>query len=62
VLIVNITGKDVDAFRCLVEEIERSKTERVLFVSSTSVYAADAGEVAERDGREIPGHPLLPVH
>ncbi|MEM8860557.1 MAG: SDR family NAD(P)-dependent oxidoreductase, partial [Chloroflexota bacterium] len=38
ILIVNIPSKNVEGFRALVHEIETSKIERVLFISSTSVY------------------------
>ena len=58
-LIVNITSKDIDAFRWLVGRIEDSDIEAVLFVSSTSVYPADSGRVSEADGAESPDHPLL---
>ena len=38
ILIVNITSKDIDAYQRLIEQIEESKIQKVLFVSSTSVY------------------------
>lgn len=58
-LIVNITSKDIGAFRRLVGKIEDSGIESVLFVSSTSVYPADSGRVSEADGAETPDHPLV---
>jgi nucleoside-diphosphate-sugar epimerase len=60
-LIVNITSKDIDGFRGLVEKIEDSKIESVLFVSSTSVYPLDSGRVSEADGAESPDHPLIVI-
>ena len=59
VLIVNITSKDIDGFERLVEAIENSRVEKVLFVSSTSVYPADSQLVSESDGKESPQHPLV---
>lgn len=38
ILIINIPSKNIDSFRNLLEEIEVSDIEKVLFVSSTSVY------------------------
>lgn len=60
-LIVNITSKDIDAFRWLVGKIEDSDIEAVLFVGSTSVYPADSGRVSEADGAESPDHPLVVI-
>ena len=60
-LVVNMTGKDVDAFRALVGDIERSTVRQVIFVSSTSVYANENRSVSEDDGLEIPDHPLRQI-
>jgi nucleoside-diphosphate-sugar epimerase len=51
-LIVNITSKNIDAFKRLVKEAERSLTSNVLFVSSTSVYQNTNKMVSENDGAE----------
>ena len=59
VLIVNITSKDIAGFERLVKAIENSGVEKVLFVSSTSVYPADSQLVSESDGKESPQHPLV---
>ncbi len=60
-LIVNITSKDIEAFRWLVGKIEESAIEAVLFVGSTSVYPADSQRVSEADGGESPEHPLVVI-
>jgi nucleoside-diphosphate-sugar epimerase len=58
VLVVNITSKDIDGFKALVQEIETSEVRKVLFVSSTSVYPVDSKTVTEADAKESPDHPL----
>ena len=37
ILVINITSKNVDAFRILVEKVSASSIKNLLFVSSTSV-------------------------
>jgi nucleoside-diphosphate-sugar epimerase len=59
VLIVNIPSKDIDGFKRLVIEIERSEIESVLFVSSTSVYENRNTTITESDAAESAHHPLL---
>lgn len=61
VLVVNITSKHIDGFTRLVRRIESSAVEKVLFVSSTSVYPDDSGIVTEDDGAEIADHPLFVI-
>ena len=39
ILIINITSKNVEAFKALISQIESSSISKVLFISSTSVYA-----------------------
>ncbi len=39
ILIINITSKNVEAFKALIRQIESSPISKVLFISSTSVYA-----------------------
>jgi len=51
-LIINITSKNKDSFAKLIEEIEKSKIKKVLFISSSSVYQAVNGPVNEDDGLE----------
>ena len=47
VLIIAVTSKQVEAFRNLIEQIEQSTVQKVLFVSSTSVYPNTNGIVTE---------------
>ena len=58
ILIINITSKDIEGFRRLLAAIEASAVEKLIFVSSTSVYPAANRTVAETDGAEAPQHPL----
>jgi nucleoside-diphosphate-sugar epimerase len=58
-LIINIPSKDIDGFKTLVNEIERSEIDSVLFVSSTSVYQNRNTTITESDGAESIHHPLL---
>jgi len=61
VLIINIPSKDIDGFSDLIEEIEKSAIERVLFVSSTSVYENKNKTFSESDGEESLLSPLLTI-
>ena len=61
VLIVNIPSKNIDAFRNLVKEIDKSEIEKVLFVSSTSVYEDNNKIISELDGEESTTSPLLTI-
>ena len=61
VLIVNIPSKNIDAFRNLVKEIDKSEIEKVLFVSSTSVYEDNNKIISESDGEESTTSPLLTI-
>lgn len=48
-LIINITCKELNDYLALLREIEVSPIKQVLFISSTSVYASDAGLCKESD-------------
>lgn len=61
VLIINIPSKDLEAFNNLAREIEKSEVEKVLFVSSTSVYENNNTTVSESDGQESSLSPLLTI-
>ncbi len=61
VLIINIPSKNIDAFSSLIKEIEQSEIEKVLFVSSTSVYENKNKTISESDGEESTLSPLLTV-
>lgn len=61
VLIINIPSKDIDGFSSLIKEIEKSALEKVLFVSSTSVYENKNKTFSEPDGEESTLSPLLTI-
>ncbi len=61
VLIVNIPSKNIDGFSSLIQEIEKSETEKVLFVSSTSVYEDKNMTISESDGEESTLSPLFTI-
>ena len=58
ILIINITSKNIPAFKDLLLELEKSKIDRVIFVSSSSVYPNLNKVVAEGDGVELKEHKL----
>tara|TARA_R110002074_G_scaffold261478_4_gene433792 strand:+ start:2591 stop:3352 length:762 start_codon:yes stop_codon:yes gene_type:complete len=47
ILIIAITSKDIDAFERLVEQIQTSTIQKVIFISSTSVYPVSNAIVSE---------------
>ncbi|CAI8424350.1 MAG: Uncharacterised protein [Flavobacterium sp. SCGC AAA160-P02] len=47
ILIITITSKDIGAFKHLIEQIERSSVQKVIFISSTSVYPMSNTIVSE---------------
>ena len=59
VLIINIPSKNTDGFENLIKEIEKHEIEKVLFVSSTSVYENKNKTISESDGEESTISPLL---
>ena len=61
VLIVNIPSKNIDGFSNLIKEIEKSEIEKVLFVSSTSVYENKNKTLSESDGEESTLSPLIKI-
>jgi len=61
VLIINIPSKNIDGFRNLIKEIEKSEIEKVLFVSSTSVYTNNNKAISESDEEESTLSPLLAI-
>jgi nucleoside-diphosphate-sugar epimerase len=52
ILIINITSKNSASFRNLITEIEQSSVEKVIFVSSTSVYQNTNNIISESDMAE----------
>ena len=61
VLIINIPSKNLEGFRRLAAAVEKSPIEKVLFVSSTSVYRNLSRTVTETGGDESPDSPLLAI-
>lgn len=61
ILIINIPSKSIDGFIGLLQEIEKSKIKKVLFVSSTSVYENKNKTISESDGEESTISPLLTI-
>jgi len=61
VLIINIPSTNIDGFRKLTEEIEKSEIKKVLFVSSTSIYEDQNKTISESDGAESTLSPLLTI-
>lgn len=59
VAIVNIPSKDISGFKRLAGELAETPVKKVLFVSSTSVYPADGGEVDETC--MVLDHPLVEI-
>jgi len=61
ILIVNITTKVLEDYRCLVDRIERCGPSRVLFVGSTSIYRDDTPVVTEDQGLESSDSPFTAI-
>ncbi|PCJ31941.1 MAG: NAD(P)-dependent oxidoreductase [Gammaproteobacteria bacterium] len=60
-LVINITSKNTDGFRLLVEEIERSTIKNLIFISSTSVYVNTNKIIREDDVGSFSNSPLLAI-
>jgi nucleoside-diphosphate-sugar epimerase len=61
ILIINIPSKNIEGFIELLKEIESSEIEKVIFVSSTSVYENKNKTISESDGEESAQSPLLTI-
>jgi len=61
ILIIDVTSKEIAHFRSLLKAIEKSPVEKVLFVSSTSVYPANNKIVNEDSETESPLNPLVEI-
>lgn len=60
-LIINIPFKNVEPFERLMEIVAKTAINRIIFVSSTSVYSECHGEVREDRNQEDPNHPLTQI-
>jgi len=61
ILIINIPSKNIESFIRLQKEIENSRVEKLIFVSSTSVYEHQNRTISESDGAESIKAPLLTI-
>lgn len=61
IVIINIPSKNIDAFRNLLHEMNKSTIEKIIFVSSTSVYKNNNKTILEADGEESPLSPLSAI-
>jgi nucleoside-diphosphate-sugar epimerase len=65
IFIINITSKNVVAFKDLITQIEKSSIKNVLFISSTSVYRdsldPDTPAMSESDDDALAPCPLLTI-
>lgn len=58
ILVINIPSKNIEGFKSLVYAVEESEVEKVLFVSSTSVYENHNKVIDESSGCETISKPL----
>ena len=61
ILIINIPSKNMNGFKTLLHDIEKSEIEKILFVSSTSVYGEENKTIYESNGSELTSHPLFKI-
>lgn len=61
ILIINIPLKNMNGFKNLLHYIEKSEIEKLLFVSSTSVYGEENKTIYESSGNELTSHPLFKI-
>ena len=60
ILIVAITSKDIDGFENLIAQIQESSIQKVIFISSTSVYPRINKVMTEED-ELVENHPLVEI-
>lgn len=61
ILIINITCKNIDSFQYFIDQIESGLVEKVLLVSSSSVYQNVQRAVSEDEGAENPESLLFQI-
>ncbi|MGA7836329.1 MAG: hypothetical protein WB996_00035 [Ignavibacteriaceae bacterium] len=59
ILIISIPSKNINGFKSLVKEIEKSGIEKVIFVGSTSIYEDNNKIIYEDDCEESSASPLF---
>lgn len=60
ILVIAITSKDVDGFENLISQIQNSSIQKVIFISSTSVYPRINKLMTEED-EVVRNHPLVEI-
>jgi nucleoside-diphosphate-sugar epimerase len=60
ILIIAITSKDIDGFENLITQIQESSIQKVIFISSTSVYPRINKVMTEED-EVVENHPLVEI-
>lgn len=60
ILIVAITSKDIDGFENLISQIQESSIQKVIFISSTSVYPR-VNKVMTEEDKVVENHPLVEI-
>ncbi len=60
ILIIAITSKDIDGFENLIAQIQESPIQKVIFISSTSVYPRINKIMTEED-ELVENHPLVEI-
>ncbi len=60
ILIIAITSKDIDGFENLIAQIQNSPVQKVIFISSTSVYPRINKVMTEED-EVVQNHPLVEI-
>lgn len=60
ILIIAITSKDTDGFENLIAQIQESSIQKVIFISSTSVYPR-SNKIMTEDAEVINNHPLVEI-
>lgn len=60
ILIIAITSKDIDGFENLISQIQNSTVQKVIFMSSTSVYPR-INKVMTEDDDVVKNHPLVKI-
>jgi nucleoside-diphosphate-sugar epimerase len=61
IMIISITSKELSHFSRLLDEIEMSPVEKLIFISSSSVYRAENGIVTEDTDTDLQFNPLLSI-
>jgi nucleoside-diphosphate-sugar epimerase len=60
-MIINITSKNIDGFKTLLDKISQSSVSKVIFTSSSSVYLNSQELVDETNGPIDKQHPLFQI-